>query len=303
MGFLKKYISSLRLRTLPLSLAGVSLGSMLAVADFHVRPAVVISVLVTACLLQVVSNVANELGDFLRGTSSGHKRAASEYLASGELTADGLRLFMRCLVALTLISGLVLIYLSFGTVFSLDAFVLMIFGYFSVKAAVSYTLGKNPYGYRGRGDVYVFVFFGLVAVLGSYFVCTHTFGTLKLLLPAVSSGVLCTAVINLNNLRDIETDRHNRITVAGKLGKHGAKIYQTALIAVGWTAMTAYSIMSYPDPWHYLYVLSLPLFAWHLHSVWKMPSEKLDGTLPVLVVSVFLFCVLAGAGFLMYMVK
>lgn len=303
MGFLKNYISAMRLRTLPLSLSGVSLGCMLAVADFHVRPAVMFFVLVTACLLQTVSNVANELGDFLRGTSSGHRRAASESLAAGELTAGGLKTFMRIQIGLSVASGLAMIYSSFGTVFSLDAFVLMIFGYLSIKAAMKYTLGANPYGYRGYGDVCVFLFFGLVAVSGSYFVCTHTFGTLKMLLPAAASGALCTAVINLNNLRDLETDRENRVTVAGKLGERGAKIYHTVLIMSGWAAMTAYSLLSFQDPWHYLYAVSLPLFVLHLRSVWRKPPEKLDRTFPVLVASVFLFCILAGAGFLVYMAK
>lgn len=300
MGF---YISSMRLRTLPLSLSGVSLGCLLAVADFHVRPAVIIIVLVTACLLQTVSNVANELGDFLRGTSSGHKRTVSEALAGGKLSADRLKIFMRILVVLTIASGLSLIYFSFGTIFSLDAFVLMILGYLSIKAAMKYTLGANPYGYRGYGDLCVFLFFGLVAVSGAYFVCTHTFGTFKLLLPSAAAGALCTAVINLNNLRDIETDRGNRVTVAGKLGVHGAKIYHTSLILSGWAAMTVYSAMSFPDPWHYLYAVSLPLFVRHLCSVWSNDSANLDRTFPVLVVSVFLFCILAGAGFLVYMMK
>ncbi len=294
--------SAMRLRTLPLSLSGVSLGCMLAVADFHVRPAVVVLALVTACLLQAVSNVANELGDFLRGTPSGHRRTASESLSAGKLTAGGLKTFMRFLVALSIVSGLALIYFSFGTLFSLDAFVLMLLGYISIKAALGYTLGTSPYGYSGYGDVCVFLFFGLVAVSASYFVCTHAFGTLKLLLPAVSAGTLCTAVINLNNLRDIETDRENRVTVAGKLGVRGAKIYQTLLILSGWTAMTAYSAMSFPDPWHYLYVLSLPLFVWHLCALWRGSSDNLDRTFPVLVASVFLFCILAGAGFLVYMI-
>lgn len=300
MGF---YISAMRLRTLPLSLSGVSLGCMLAVADFHVRPAVIALALVTGCLLQTVSNVANELGDFLRGTASGHKRSVSEALAGGKLSADRLKNFMRILVVLTIASGLAMIYFSFGTIFSLDAFVLMIFGYLSIRAATKYTLGANPYGYRGYGDLCVFLFFGLVAVSGAYFVCTHTFGTFKLLLPSAAAGVLCTAVINLNNLRDIETDRGNRVTVAGKLGVRGAKIYHTALILSGWAAMTAYSAMSFPDLWHYMYVLSLPLFVWHLRFVWKEPSENLDRTFPVLVAAVFVSCLLDGAGFLVYMVK
>ena len=246
--------------------------------------------------------MSNELGDFLRGNSSGHERSASLALKSGELTAGGLEMLVRIMVVLSVASGLAMIYFSFGTIFSLDAFVLMIFGYMSIRAAMRYTLGCNPYGYRGLGDVYVFVFFGLVAVMGSYFVCTHTFGTAKLLLPAVSAGALGMAVLNVNNLRDIEPDRAVRVTVAGKLGEHGARIYQTVLVAVAWAAMIAYAMLRFYDPWHYLFVLSLPLFIWHLAGVWKNSSAGLDRYLPQLVLSALIFCLLAGGGFLIYLI-
>ena len=302
MDFLKKYISALRLRTIPLSLSGVLLGCMLAYADFHVRPVVVAFIVLTAVLLQILSNVSNELGDFLRGNLSGHERSAALALKSGELTAGGLKMLVRIMVALSIASGLAMIYFSFGTIFSLDAFVFMIFGYMSIRAAMRYTLGSNPYGYRGLGDVYVFVFFGLVAVMGSYFVCTHTFGTAKLLLPAFSAGALGVAVLNVNNMRDIEPDRAVRVTVAGKLGERGAKIYHTVLIAVAWAAMIAYAMLCFYDPWHYLFVLSLPLFIWHLVGVWKNSSAELDMYLPELVFSALLFCLLAGGGFLIYLI-
>lgn len=302
MGFLKNCISALRLRTIPLSLSGVMLGCLLAAADFHVSPVVAVSVMLTAALLQVISNVSNELGDFLRGAVSGHGRSASDALRSGEMTSGSLKMILRVVIVLTVLSGLLMIRLSFGTVFSLDAFVMMIFGYFSIRAAMKYTLGKNPYGYRGLGDLYVFVFFGLVSVLGAYFVCTHTFGTVKLVLPAVSVGALSMAVLNVNNIRDMERDRDMRVTVAGKLGERGAKIYQTVLVAAGWISMTAYVMLCFFDPWHYLYVLSLPLFILHLAGIWKKPAGELDGYLPQLVISTFAFCLLAGSGFLVYLI-
>ena len=110
------------------------------------------------------------------------------------------------------------------------------------------------------------------------------------------------AVLNVNNLRDIEPDRAVRVTVAGKLGERGAKIYQTVLIAVAWAAMIAYAMLCFYDPWHYLFVLCLPLFIWHLAGVWKNSSAELDMYLPQLVLSALLFCLLAGGGFLIYLI-
>ena len=201
-------------------------------------------------------------------------------------------------VALSVISGLVMIYFSFNTLFSLDSFVLMIVGFLAIKAAKKYTLGKNPYGYRGFGDLYVFIFFGLVSVIGAFFVCTHSFGTWMMLLPAMSIGFFSMAVLHVHNLRDIETDRLRRITVAIKLGEQGAKVYQTSLIVAGWTCMAVYAGLRCFEPWHFLFVVTLPLFAAHLAIVWKNKGKALDKALPMLVISTFLFSVLSGAGVL-----
>ena len=297
----KLFVSAMRLRTLPLSLSGIILGILLAASDFHIGTAVSILVAATTVLLQITSNVSNELGDYIRGTVSGDSRDSAASLSSGELSEKDLRGMIYVCVALTVISGLAMIWCSFGTLFCLDAFVLILLGFFAIKAAVKYTLGKNPYGYRGLGDLYVFVFFGIVAVLGSYFVCTHSFGSFKLLLPASAIGFFSMGVLNVNNIRDIESDRATRVTVALKLGEKRAKIYHTVLIALGWVCMTIYCLLRIFDIWHYLYVLTLPLFVFHLVGVWKHSGKDLDKQLPVLVISSFLFATLAGIGFLVYL--
>ena len=166
----------------------------------------------------------------------------------------------------------------------------------AIMGAMKYTLGRNPYGYRGLGDVYVFLFFGLVAVMGGYFVASHTLFW-RLLLPGAAVGCFSVGVLNVNNIRDMETDAANRVTVAIRLGERKAKIYQTILIVLGWILMLAYCQLRMFSWWHYLFVITLPLFILHLRGVWKRKGKHLDPMLPLLVMSTFLFCLLAGVGF------
>ncbi len=298
---IKSCVSALRLRTIPLSLAGVSLGAMLAAADYHVDAMVVVFLLLTAACLQILSNVSNELGDFQHGTSSAQGREASRSLVTGALTEADMKLMIKVLVVLTCLSGMTMLYFSFGTLFCIESLLLMVLGYFAINAAMKYTMGKNPYGYRGLGDLYVFIFFGLVAVFGAYCLCSHVFATWLILLPSVSIGAFSIAVLNVNNLRDMESDRLTRTTVALKLGEKRAKIYHTALITLGWAAMTVYACLRMFDPWHFLFVLTLPLYIWHLVGVWKNSGRALDRYLPMLVLSTFAFAVLGGVGFLVYL--
>ena len=177
----------------------------------------------------------------------------------------------------------------------------MILGYFAINAAMKYTLGKNPYGYRGLGDIYVFIFFGLVSVVGSYFVCSHSFGTWMTFLPATAIGCFSVAVLNVNNIRDIESDRQSRVTVAIRLGERNAKIYQTVLISIGWACLLCFTLMRIFDIWHFLFFLTLPLYILHLLIVWKNSGKSLDKALPLLVISTFALSVLFGLGFVVFL--
>lgn len=297
---LKFYIAAMRLRTLPLSLAGVLLGLMLASADYHVHWTIFVSTLLTTAFLQILSNVSNELGDAMRGTDSADRQGPAYTLATGLLSAGEFKVMIAVYVVLCILSGLAMIYCSFGTLLSLESVMLMLLGAASISGAMRYTLGKNPYGYRGLGDIYVFVFFGIVAVLGAYFVGSHTLHW-KMLLPAASMGAFSVGVLNVNNIRDMKTDAATRVTVPLKIGERNARIYQTCLIAAGWTAMIAYVLLRMFDPWHYLFVLTLPLFVIHVRGVWKRTGKYLDPMLPLLVMSSFAFAVLGGLGFLVYL--
>ena len=300
MGKIRYFVAAMRLRTLPLSLAGVSLGLMLAAADYRVNWAVIIFTLLTTACLQILSNVSNELGDFLKGTDRTDRQGPAYSLSGGYLRKEDFKVMIIIYIVLCAVFGLAMIWCSFGTFFSVESLLLMVLGVSAIIAAMRYTLGRNPYGYRGMGDLYVFMFFGLVSVLGSYFIASHEMFW-RMLLPASAIGAFSVAVLNVNNIRDMATDANTRVTVPLKIGEKWAKVYQTVLVLAGWCCMAAYSLLRVQDVWHYLFVLTLPLFVVHLAGVWKRTGKALDPMLPLLVMSTFIFSVLGGLGYLVYL--
>lgn len=291
----------MRLRTLPLSLSGVVLGTMLAAADFHINPWGVVFLFLTTVSLQILSNLSNELGDTLSGTDGPDREGPMYSLQGGGMTVRGLKGLIALFIVLSCVFGLAMLRASFGTLWCLDSICFMLLGAGAIWAAMRYTLGKNPYGYRGLGDVYVFVFFGLVTVLGAYLIGAHTLKNWQLLLPACTIGCFSVGVLNVNNIRDMESDARTRQTVAIRLGERYAKIYQTVLIVLGWACMVTYCLLRFPDPWHWLFVLTLPLYVLHLRGVWRRSGRELDPMLPLLVLSTFAFALLGGLGFLVYL--
>ena len=289
-------VASMRLRTLPLSTGGVILGILLATADFKVDLWVAVLIVLTTVCLQILSNLSNELGDVLHGTDTEDRQGPQYGLNSGVLSIGEMKVLIGIFVALCIISGTAMTLLSFGTLWDITPILVLLMGAAAIMGAMKYTLGRNPYGYRGLGDVYVFLFFGLVAVMGSYFVASHTLFW-RLLLPGAAVGCFSVGVLNVNNIRDMKTDAANRVTVAIRLGERKAKIYQTVLIVLGWLFMLVYCQLRMFSWWHYLFVITLPLFILHLRGVWKREGKQLDPMLPLLVMSTFLFCLLAGVGF------
>ena len=296
MNKIRAAVASMRLRTLPLSTGGVILGILLATADFKVNLWVAVLIVLTTVCLQILSNLSNELGDVLHGTDTEDRVGPQYGLNGGVLTIGEMKVLIGIFVALCIVSGTAMTLLSFGTLWDLTPILVLLMGAGAIMGAMKYTLGRNPYGYRGLGDFYVFVFFGLVAVLGAYFVASHTLFW-RLLLPGAAVGCFSVGVLNVNNIRDMETDAANRVTVAIRLGERKAKIYQTVLIVLGWILMLTYCQLRMFSWWHYLFVLTLPLFILHLRGVRKRTGKHLDPMLPLLVMSTFLFCLLAGIGF------
>lgn len=293
----------MRLRTLPLSMAGVLLGILLAVADYRVDLWAAVLIVLTTICLQILSNLSNELGDVLRGTDTAEREGPGYGLNTGEMTVGQMKVLIGVFVGLCMVFGALMTWRAFGTLWGLTPILVLMLGAAAIAGAMKYTLGRNPYGYRAKGDIYVFLFFGLVAVLGAYFVCTQgVVGlTWKLLLPAAGIGCFSVGVLNVNNIRDMKTDAVNRVTVAIKLGEHRAKVYQTVLICLGWCCMIGFTLLNWPDWRHWLWVATLPLYILHLRGVWTRTGRALDPMLPLLVMSTFALSLLMGLGFCMFL--
>ena len=298
----KAAIQSMRLRTLPLSMAGVLLGILLAVADWKVDLWTAVLIVITTVCLQILSNLSNELGDVLRGTDTAERVGPQYGLNSGALSVADMKRLIGLFVVLCIVFGTLMTWRAFGTLWDMTPILVLMLGAAAIMGAMKYTLGHNPYGYRAKGDIYVFLFFGLVSVLGAYFVCTQGVGLhWKLLLPAAGVGCFSVGVLNVSNIRDMKTDAVNRVTIAIKLGMHRARIYQTVLIFLGWVCMAVYCLLCWPSVWHWMWVVTLPLYVKHLTGVWTREDRALDPMLPLLVMSTFALCLLMGLGFCLFL--
>ena len=290
----------MRLRTLPLSLAGVVCGSLLAVVPNGGSGWALAFLYLTTVSLQILSNLSNEMGDHLTGVDGDSREGPNYSLSEGGLTVRQMWRAINAFVIICAFSGLLMLLFSFQfSILNFQFSILLLLGAAAIWAATHYTLGKNPYGYRGLGDLFVFIFFGLVAVCGAYYVCTHNLTNLYTLLPGSAIGFFSMGVLNVNNIRDMKTDAATRTTVALKLGARRARIYQTILICGGWLLMVLYTLLTAHGWTPWLFVLTLPLYVRHLRGVWRLDGGALDPMLPLLVISTFLFSLLAGTGMLL----
>ena len=287
----------MRLRTLPLSLAGIALGVLLA-ARGHALSWLTVTLLgLTTVCLQILSNLSNELGDTLHGTDRSDRQGIHYSIQDGEMTVADMKRLIACFAVLSCLFGAGMVWSAFGTLWAPLPPAFLVLGGAAVWAAMHYTLGENPYGYRGLGDIFVFIFFGLATVCGGYFLSCLEWDWL-ILLPAAAIGCFSVAVLNVNNIRDMKSDAQTRTTVAIRLGEERARIYQTVLIAAGWVLMTVFALTGQPSWWRFAYVLALPGFIRHLKGVWTLRDRALDPMLPLLVISTFAFALLGGIGFL-----
>lgn len=302
---MKHWISAARLRTLPLSMSGIILGSFIAkwrlnsdgqVWDWRLFA---LALLVTL-LYQILSNYANDYGDGIRGTDAlrvGELRA----VAAGYITASQMKTGVIVLSVLSLVATIALLYLAFLPDY-LNSFYLFIgLGVASILAAVGYTVGKKPYGYMGLGDIFVFVFFGLVSVCGSYFLFTKSFSW-DILLPAAAVGLFSTAVLNLNNMRDIESDAATgKHTLALRLGFKNAMVYEVILLQLPLIIMLAFMLINkLHETGHYyafiFFVLMLPLMAIRRKIMAVKAPRELDQFLKQVGIICFVMSVLVAVG-------
>lgn len=229
---MKHWIQAARLRTLPLSVSGIIVGSAYAYSQGFSDWRIVVLALLTTLGLQVLSNYANDYGDGVKGTDA-NRIGEKRLVASGVITAEQMKKAVIITAILTFIIALLLIYVAFGKENFALSLIFILLGIGSIGAAIKYTVGKSAYGYSGFGDVFVFIFFGLVSVIGSNFLFTH-FIDWKLFLPATAIGLLSVAVLNLNNMRDIENDKiAGKNTLVVKMGLKWAKKYHEIILAIG----------------------------------------------------------------------
>ena len=290
----KAWISAARLRTLPLSVSGIIVGSSLAMNHLFWQSSIFWLAILTTIGFQVLSNFANDYGDGIKGADD-NREGEQRMVSSGLISPKQMKMGILITAIFSMISAIVLIYYAFGAEDFLHSLLFFILGIASVIAALKYTIGKNAYGYSGLGDVFVFLFFGLLSVLGSYYLLDHQM-VWDLLLPASTIGFLSMAVLNLNNMRDIENDaKNNKNTLVVSLGSSKAKIYHYVLISLAVLLTLLYSIINDHSIRQLIYVIAfLPLII-NLVTVYKNKEPKLlDSELKKVALSTFFFALLFG---------
>jgi 1,4-dihydroxy-2-naphthoate octaprenyltransferase len=258
---IKKWISAFRLKTLPLSFSCILVGNFLGFNSDYFSWTLLGLAILTTLFLQILSNLANDLGDAMKGVDNEFRIGPERAIQSGKITVDEMKIAVIVFSILSLISGLGLIFSAFN--YSQAGWLLLFFfiGLAAIAAAIFYTVGKKPYGYRALGDLFVLVFFGWVGVLGSNFLQTKELLLLNLL-PATSIGLMAVGVLNMNNIRDLKTDKSSgKITIPVLLGAQKAKIYHAMIIVLGLLCLLTYSLISFQNWWQYLYFLiTIPFF-------------------------------------------
>ncbi|TRX47142.1 1,4-dihydroxy-2-naphthoate polyprenyltransferase [Fulvivirga sp. M361] len=292
----KIWIAAFRLRTLPLALASIGMGAFLAAADGYFSWSIFLFCALTTVLLQILSNLANDYGDTVNGADSAARSGPQRTVQAGLISLKLMKRAIFIFVVLALCSGIYLLYLSFG--FNLQAFLFFFgLGVMAILAALAYTAGRKPYGYMGLGDLSVLVFFGFVAVIGSYYLFAKSV-RMDLLLPAVSIGLFSTAVLNVNNIRDIESDQKaGKYSIPVRIGRNNAVVYHWIILGTGMVSSLVFVVMNYTSAWQLLFLLTLPLFMVNARAVkTKQTADQLDPYLKQMALSSLLFVLFFGAG-------
>jgi 1,4-dihydroxy-2-naphthoate octaprenyltransferase len=289
----KAWLQAARLRTLPLSVSGILVGSFYAFSQGFSNWTILALALITTLGLQVLSNFANDYGDGVKGTDNEHRIGPARAIQSGSITIQAMKKGIIITSVLTLIAAVALIYTSFGKEnFGYSVFFFFL-GLAAIAAAIKYTVGGSAYGYRGLGDIFVFVFFGLVSVLGCYFLFSKNINAL-IVLPAISIGLLSVAVLNLNNMRDqIGDAMSGKNTLVVKMGPQRAKNYHYLIITTALVLILAFAVLSNYKPIQYLFLLAYIPFILHLKTVAKnnVPRD-LDPELKKVALGTFFLSVL-----------
>jgi 1,4-dihydroxy-2-naphthoate octaprenyltransferase len=299
---MKHWIQAARLRTLPLSVSGIIVGSMYALAnptDNVLTPTEVFNwrifgfAILTTLGLQILSNFANDYGDGMKGTDNEDRVGPKRAIQSGVISPAAMKRAIIITSLLTLLSAILLIYYAFTDTNIWYSLFFLALGLLSIVSAIRYTVGNTAYGYRGYGDLFVFVFFGLVSTLGVNFLYSKQLDFI-LFLPASAIGLLSVGVLNLNNMRDEASDRKsNKNTIVVKIGAAKAKKYHYFLVITAMVLVVVFALLSHFHFDQYLFLLAYIPLTKHLINVYKNQEPKLlDPELKKLALSTFALSIL-----------
>lgn len=301
------WIKAARLRTLPLSLSGIIMGAFIAKWRLYGEGGTwdwrifALALLVTL-LYQVLSNYANDYGDGVKGTDAKRvTEAETRAVASGKITAKQMKNAVIVLSILSFAATVALLYVAFIPDYMNEFYIFIGLGVASILAAIGYTVGKKPYGYMGLGDIFVFIFFGLVSVCGSYFLFTKSFSW-DMLLPGTAIGMMSMAVLNLNNMRDIESDKlSGKNSFALRIGFKNAMIYEMILLQLPLILILMFLAVNgfFQTQNYYVFIvmiLMLPLMKIRRQIMAVKNPRELDPFLKQVGIMTFMMAVLTAVG-------
>lgn len=293
----KVYVKAARLRTLPLSVSGIIVGSFLAASHGYFNWLICSLALLTTVGFQIISNFANDYGDGVKGTDNLDRIGPKRAIQSGEISPEQLLKTIQITSAITLLIAILLIYIAFGKDDFVNLLLFFVLGIASIAAAVKYTMGNKAYGYSGFGDFFVFLFFGLLSVCGSYYLFSKQLDV-AIFLPACSIGFLSIGVLNLNNMRDSVSDaKSGKNTIVVKIGVENAKYYHYYLLIASFLFAALYSFVYFKSWYQLLFLLAYIPIGKHFLVVFRNKRPiLLDHELKKLAISTFLFAILFGLG-------
>lgn len=293
------WLKAFRLRTLPLALANAVMGSLLALAQDRFRISVFVLTIITITALQILSNLANDYGDYKSGADNESRVGPTRVTVSGMIKIGEIKAMIIAFVVLSFVTGSILIFVGLNNLPWQNIALFYFLGLGAIASAIKYTIGKNPYGYKGFGDVFVFIFFGLVGVIGTYYMHTQQFDPV-VVLPAISIGLFSVGVLNVNNLRDIDSDKESgKNTLAVQYGKKFTQFYHLVLLTTAICTAIVFTIAQKNSNWNWIYLISVPLFIRNLTKVFNYDTpDDLNKELKNLALSTFIFALLFGSGLL-----
>lgn len=291
------WLKAFRLRTLPLALSSTILGSCLAYAHGRFNWLVLILASTTTLFLQILSNLANDFGDALHGVDNFKRLGPTRVTQHGLVTRREMLVMIIIFITATLVSGSLLILIGLKGIKLHKILIFFGLGISSIIAAIKYTVGKKPYGYIGLGDIFVFLYFGIVGVAGTFYLHTHYFDP-WILLPSSAIGLLSSGVLNLNNMRDQENDAlSGKRTLVVRIGSKAAKYYHVGLISLSLVFSLTYGLIYFSSVYQYLFFITIPLFVLNIQKVISNTEPvKLNAELKKLALSTFAFSVTFGIG-------